>query len=72
MANLVHNERLKLIATFLNNLGIAAIASGVFVTVFSLSPVLRDHGVAVILVVSYSSGFSLHSLAVSILAWLRE
>jgi hypothetical protein len=37
MSNLVHNERLKLGATFLNNIGVASIAVGGVLRLFAAS-----------------------------------
>ena len=37
MSNLVHNEQTKLFASFLNNLGVAALAAGLVIPLVSLA-----------------------------------
>jgi hypothetical protein len=47
MSNLIYNERVKLRATFFNNIGVASVAVGGFLRLFSAS---EDNPVSVIIV----------------------
>jgi hypothetical protein len=38
LSNLIHNERVKYAATFVNNLGVAAFAGGVVLPLYSVDP----------------------------------
>jgi len=46
MANLIHNERVKLIATFCNNAGIASFAAGVLIPSFTVDPIVEGRQTA--------------------------
>lgn len=43
MAHLIHNERTKLMSTFLNNVGVAIVAGGVFIPVFAGGAFVQTH-----------------------------
>jgi hypothetical protein len=70
MSNLVHNERTKLWATFLNNIGVASIAVGGFLRLFSAS---ESNAVSVATVFScVFLGFILFGMAYATLGHLKE
>jgi hypothetical protein len=70
MSNLVHNERTKLGATFLNNIGVASIAVGGFLRLFSAS---ESNPVPVAIVfASAFLGFVLFGMAYATLGGLKE
>jgi hypothetical protein len=70
MGNLVHNERTKLWATFLNNIGVASIAVGGFLRLFSAS---ESNPVSVIIVFAcVFLGLLLFGMAYSVLGQLKE
>jgi hypothetical protein len=70
MSNLVHNERTKLWATFLNNIGVASIAVGGFLRLLSAS---ESNPVSVVIVFScVFLGFILFGMAYATLNQLKE
>jgi hypothetical protein len=70
MSNLVHNERTKLWATFLNNIGVASIAVGGFLRLFSAS---ESNPVSVVIVLScVFLGVVLFGMAYATLGHLKE
>jgi hypothetical protein len=70
MSNLVHNERTKLWATFLNNIGVASIAVGGFLRLFSAS---ENNPVSVVIVFScVFLGLMLFGMAYVTLGQLKE
>lgn len=70
MSNLVHNERTKLWATFLNNIGVASIAVGGFLRLFSAS---ESNPVSVVIVFScVFLGLFLFGMAYATLGQLKN
>jgi uncharacterized membrane protein YdjX (TVP38/TMEM64 family) len=71
LSNLVHNEKQKLHATFLNNLAVAAIVGGLIAPVFggSESSILSIAGAIVFGVVI---GGLFHAVAIWCLSYLKE
>jgi hypothetical protein len=43
LGNLIHNERVKYVASFFNNLAVASFAGGTIIPLFSQDERLKDH-----------------------------
>lgn len=69
MANLIHNERTKLISTFLNNLGVAIVAGGVFIPVFASGGALAEHYPLPVIVLGIVTGGGLMGWGIY---WLKD
>jgi hypothetical protein len=70
MSNLVHNERIKLGATFLNNIAVAAVAVGAVLRLFGAS---ESNPVSVVIVFGcLFFGLTCFGMAYSTLGGLKE
>jgi hypothetical protein len=70
MSNLVHNERVKYAATFFNNLGVAAFATGAIIPMFG-DPTLHIWRL-IFLIVGIGFGIFLMLCAFWLLGHLKE
>ena len=68
MSNLVYNERTKLTSTFLNNLGVAVVAGGVFIPIFSAGALAQSYPLP-IAILGILTGVSLMALGAY---WLKD
>jgi hypothetical protein len=74
MNNLVRNERIRLVATFFNNIGVAALAAGVIFPLYSstLVALVKSPPWWLPPSVGLSVGFACHAVGCYVLGKLKE
>jgi len=76
LMNLIHNERMKLLATGLNNLAVATLVAGILAPIagvlYGTSSASGNRGWLLVTLIWLCAGFGLHVLGRIVLGRLRE
>jgi len=72
MSNKIQNERIKLLSTFFNNLGVASIVAGIFAPLFAAQSPPYNLAYFHTIPVGYVIGVGLVALGLWNLGWLSE
>jgi hypothetical protein len=72
MSNLVHNERIKLRATYLNNFAVALVIGAFLIPALSFSQLVPMWKILTTIGIGAVTSFVIHLLAIYVLKDLRE